>query len=67
MVRLLDYHKSGGKLYFVMELATGKDLFYGVVVYMYIYTCVCMRVCVYACVCTLSWNLLRARTSSTAW
>jgi hypothetical protein len=30
MVRLLDYYKTASKLYFVMELATGKDLFYGV-------------------------------------
>ena len=29
-VRLLDYYKTPTKLYFVMELATGKDLFYGV-------------------------------------
>ena len=31
MVRLLDYYRTDSKLYFIMELATGKDLFYGVV------------------------------------
>ena len=30
MVRLLDYYKTPTRLYFIMELATGKDLFYGV-------------------------------------
>ncbi len=31
IIRLLDFHRTDDNLYFVMEMANGRDLFYGVV------------------------------------